>query len=71
MENNKSILTAPEFHNVPASLDKFRSLPGKELATSAEFYAFVTTPSVERDQFLAQCNSIPEVANNIIRQKFL
>jgi len=71
MEKNKSILTAPEFHNVPASIDKFRALPGKEAATSSEFYAFITTPSVERDQFLAKCECVPEVNNNIIRQKFL
>ena len=71
MGKNKSILTAPEIHNVPASIDKFRALPGKEATTNSEFYAFVTAPSVERDQFLAKCECVPEVSNNIVRQKFL
>lgn len=67
---NETILSAPEMMNVSDAFSKFRLLPGNEIKTMSEFYSFLTMPSVERDQFLSDCNLSPVLNGNIVRQKF-
>lgn len=66
---NETILSAPEMMNVSDAFSKFRLLPGNEIKTMGEFYTFLTMPSVERAQFLSDCNLSPVLNGNIVRQK--
>lgn len=67
---NETILSAPEMMNVSDAFSKFRFLPGNEIKTMNDFYSFLTQPSVERDNFLSDCNLSPVLNGNIVRQKF-
>lgn len=67
---NETILSAPEMMNVSDAFFKFRLLPGNEIKTMNDFYSFLTTPSVERDNFLSDCDLSPILNGNIVRQKF-
>lgn len=67
---NETILSAPEMTNVSDAFLKFRLLPGNEIKTMNDFYSFLTMPSVERDNFLSDCNLSTVLNGNIVRQKF-
>lgn len=67
---NETILSAPEMNNVSDAFLKFRLLSGNEIKTMNDFYSFLTTPSVERDKFLSDCNLSLVLNGNIVRQKF-
>jgi hypothetical protein len=65
-------LAAPEFTNTDATLSKFQIWSGNATASLDDFYAFVTTPSVDRIHFLTVCSeAIIPVTNVLIRQKYV
>ena len=63
-------VSAPEMKDVSDAFLKFRLLSGNEIKTMNDFYSFLTIPSVERDNFLSDCNLSPVLNGNIVRQKF-
>jgi hypothetical protein len=66
----ETIVSAPEMKDVSDAFLKFRLLSGNEIKTMNDFYSFLTIPSVERDNFLSDCNLSPVLNGNIVRQKF-
>ena len=66
----ETIVSAPEMKDVSDAFLKFRLLAGNEIKTMNDFYSFLTIPSVERDNFLSDCNLSPVLNGNIVRQKF-
>ena len=66
----ETIVSAPEMKDVSDAFLKFRLLSGNEIQTMNDFYSFLTIPSVERDNFLSDCNLSPVLNGNIVRQKF-
>lgn len=66
----ETILSAPEMKNVSDAFLIFKLLPGNEVKTMNDFYSFLITPSVDRDNFLSNCELSLVMNGHIMRQQF-
>jgi len=66
MKNSESILIAPEVVDYTALLVSFQSIYGLT-KTEADLYTFLTTPSVDRERFIAN-RTMVSVSNNVAKK---
>jgi hypothetical protein len=63
----KNITAAIQANEVSALLEKYKEYRGDDTLTSEDFYSFITTPTTERDVFIAQyCNTEHGINENVL-----
>ncbi|UVV77412.1 hypothetical protein NXW84_06590 [Bacteroides fragilis] len=71
MNDDKTITAAIETSNVTALLAAYRKFTSSSRATTDEFFRFITTPTPEREEFLAlYCSSTSSVSGTIIQTNY-
>ena len=71
MNDDKTITAAIETSNVTALLAAYRKFTSSSGATTDEFFRFITTPTPEREEFLAlYCSSTSSVSGPIIQTNY-
>lgn len=64
-----SSVTAPELLDVTSSFTSWKAIAGNENKTLADFYAFLTTPSLDRTYFFSMFDGNVVLVNNLVARK--
>lgn len=70
-DSNNTILAAPQINNMTDGLAKYRIFAGDAMIQMSDFIKFMTTASVERDNFIATLTlEVLSVNNMYIKQEY-
>lgn len=65
IQNENTPVVSPQFADMEAALETYKTFTGNNSASMADFILFLTTPSVERTDFLSLFTFVSELKNDI------